>query len=178
MERINYFFEKSVGGNGLFREIIDYSLEVPCVNRTDVIDYIYRLYRFEEHLYITDIFPRMFADDNKCFQRFTSHEGYSVNMKQLSLTCLEIFIDEIIKKDIDNVMVVSGSYETGEDSTKPSRKLRLYRYFFLPLLDKLNLDVLDMAERNAFMLFSKASSQDRQDIKDCYIRFKNTQHNE
>ena len=178
MRDIKYCFDKRTENDGLFREIIEYSLKVPCVNRTDILDYIYRLYRFEEHLYITDIFPLIFANDNKCFQKFTSHEGYRVNMRQLAVTCLEIFTNDFISKDKDDIMVISGSYESGETTDKPSRKLRLYWYFFRPLLDELDLDVVDMADVNAFMLFSKSSSHHKETIKDCYIRFKKSQHNE
>ena len=178
MERIDYHFEARRNNGGLFGEIIDYSLKVPCTNRSDMLDYIYRLYKFEDHLYITDIFPRMFADDSKCFQRFTSHEGYTINMKQLAIRCLEIFVKEFISKDVNHIMVVSGSYESGEATDKPSRKLRLYWYFFSPLLDKLNLTAVDMSERNAFLLLSGQSIQKELDIKNCYIRFKKAQHNE
>lgn len=175
---IKYFFNKRTENDGLFREIIDYSLKVPCVNRTDILDYIYRLYRFEDHLYITDIFPLMFANDNKCFQKFTSHEGYSINMKQLAVTCLEIFANDFISKDKNHIMVISGSYEPREATDKPSRKLRLYWYFFSPLLERLNLDVVDMSDKNAFMLYSKFSSHNKGNIKECYLRFKKSQHNE
>ena len=178
MERIEYHFEERKVGGSLFEEIIDYGLNVPCTNRADMLDYIYRLYRFEDHLYITDIFPRMFADDSKCFQRFTSHEGYTINMKQLAVTCLEIFVAEFISKNKDSIMVVSGSYEPGEATDKPSRKLRLYWYFFSPLLDRLDLKTVDMSDRNAFLLLSRQSALREEDIKKNYIRFKKAQHNE
>lgn len=177
MEKIKYHLEERKYGNGQFNEITDYCLDVPCTNRADTLEYIYRLYKYEDHLFITDIFPRIFAGDSKCFQRFTSHEGYCVNMRKLAVTCLEIFVDEFISYDPDNIMVVSGSYEHGEPTDRPSRKLRLYWYFFSPLLDRLNLKTVDMTNRNAFLLLSKLSKLNEDEIKNSYIRFKQSQHN-
>lgn len=167
-----YTLLKTVYDQPPFEVVTDYLMEVPCTNRDESLDYIYRLYRYGEWLYVTDIFPRMFEDDNRCFKRFTSREGYSVDMRKLSVKCLRIFVKEFISSDILNVMVVSGSYADGEKESGESRKLRLYRYFFTPLLEELNLRLIDLSERNAFFLASKQSPLTDDEIINCYANFK------
>lgn len=172
-EGIEYRYLKSTGPNGRFEEVIDYLLKVPCVNREDVLDYIFRLYRYDTHLYITDMFPKMWENDPNCFKRFTSHDGFSINMRKLSVCCLRIFVEHFIKNNIDSVLVISGSYAPTEEEHGASRKLRLYWHFFEPLLEELNLKAIMMSEWNAFLLVSNDSKTDTTLLKDTYLKFKN-----
>ena len=171
-EGIEYSFLKRTENDGPFEEVIDYLLKVPCVNRPDILDYVFRLYRYSEHLFITDMFPMMYADDPKCFKRFTSHDGYSVNMRKLSVCCLRIFVNDFLHNDPEHVMVVSGSYAPGEEEQGSSRKLRLYWYFFAPLLDELGLEAILLPTWNAFLLARTASVTDKTTLENTYIKVK------
>lgn len=171
-EGIEYDYLRSKGPEGPFEEVIDYLLKVPCVNRPDVLDYIFRLYRYKENLYITDMFPKMFEDSPDCFKRFTSHEGYSVNMRRLSVCCLRIFVEHFVSDDKDKVMVISGSYAPQEQEQGASRKLRLYWHFFEPLLEELELRAVMMHEWNAFLLVSRHSEISDTIMESQYIEFK------
>lgn len=75
MQLFEYSYDKKIKGKYPFKETEDYILTVPCLNRKETLDYIFRSYRFRDYLYITDIFPKMFENDSRCFQRFTSREG-------------------------------------------------------------------------------------------------------
>lgn len=172
-EGIEYSYLKSSEATGKFDEIIDYLLKVPCVNRDDVLDYIFRLYRYGSNLYITDMFPKIYENDPNCFKRFTSHDGFSINMRRLSVCCLRIFVEHFVKNDNKAVMVVSGSYAPTEEEHGASRKLRLYWHFFEPLLEECNLRAIMMTEWNAFLLISNDALIDEALLKDTYIKFKN-----
>ena len=169
---IEYSFSKTVHNEHPFDEVTDFLLKVPCQGKADTIDYIYRLYRFGADLYITDIFPKMYEGDSRCFKRFTSHEGYNVNMRSLAVSCLRIFVNEIISANHDAVMVVSGSYADGEDEDGPSRKLKLYWYCFKPLLGELNLRMVDVSGHNAFMLLRGDSGVSDDLLMRQYLAFK------
>ncbi|MFV0419375.1 MAG: hypothetical protein ACK5KT_11675 [Dysgonomonas sp.] len=160
----------------LFGEIKDYELDVPCIDTGVELKYIFRSYRFNTYLYITDIFPAMWENDNDCFKRILSHEGNRVNMRRLSVTCLLAFKEHYIRQDIDSAMVISGSYEYGENETAVSRKLRLYWAFFAPLLDLLSLRVVQISSLNAFVLIDKNSAKKDRDIVEEYITFKKRQN--
>lgn len=169
-----YGFDKAFKGDAPFEETIDYTLTVPCVNRDETLSYIFRSYRFGEYLYITDIFPKIFGNDNRCFRRFTSHEGFTVNMRRLSVTCLVIFVEHFMSEDVRRAMVISGSYEDNEPPHGPSRKLRLYNYFFSPLLDEFKLRSVEMIDENAFILVSRDNPLTDEEIKQNYLDFKAT----
>lgn len=172
MQLFEYNFDKISKGAPPFEETIDYRLVVPCVNRDDTLLYIFRSYRFGEFMYITDVFPKMYENDERCFKRFVSREGFSINMKKLSVTCLAIFVEHFIKNNERRCMVISGSYEDNENPEGASRKLRLYNYFFKPLLEQLNLRSVDMFEENAFILVSKSSTLSNEEIRQEYLTFK------
>lgn len=172
MQLFEYRFDRIIRGEDPFPETVDYLLTVPCVNRNDTLIYIFRAYCFKSFLYITDFFPKMYEDDSRRFRRFTSHEGYSVNMRRLSVTCLAIFVEHFIKVDPRKAMVISGSYQDGEKPEGPSRKLRLYRYFFYPLLDQFQLRSVEMMEQNAFILTSRSSPIPDEEIRHSYLTFK------
>lgn len=172
MQLFDYRPGKITKGNELFEEIVDYHLKVPCENCPEILDYIFRSYRYGEWLYITDIFPVMFENDRRCYKRFTSHEGYVVNMRRLAVTCLFAFVQEIMSRNPLGVMVISGSYEDGENENMPSRKLRLYNYFFQSILSELNIRKVDMFESNAFMLLREDSPLMDSDILLKYLEFK------
>ena len=125
-------------------------------------------------MYITDVFPKKYENDECCFKRFVSREGFSINMKKLSVTCLVIFVEHFIMNDERRSLVISGSYEDNEIPEGASRKLRLYNYFFKPLLEQLNLRSVDMFEENAFILVNKNSTLSNEDIRQEYLTFKST----
>ena len=172
---MNYSFKGLKHALTPFEQIEDWLLAVPCTNCDTVLNYIYRLYRFGSFLYITDIFPAMYENENDCFKRFTSHEGYTVDFRGLATKCQQIFVDEIIKRDKDSVMVVSGSYAPGERAEGESRKLKLYKYIFTPTLQGLNLKSIDLSQMNAFLMYSCQSSLEEKHIIESYITFKQNQ---
>lgn len=161
-----------IKGDDPFPETVDYLITVPCLNREEKLTYIFRSYCFESYLYITDYFPSMYEDDDQKFRRFTSHEGFSVNMRQISITCLAIFVKHFINKDIRKAMVISGSYQDNETPSGPSRKLNLYKYFFYPLLEEFQLRSVEMMEHNAFILTHRENPISDDDIMRCYLTFK------
>lgn len=169
---MDYTFLKTTHDTPPFDSVTDFLLKVPCTNRPETLDYVYRLYCYDKYMYITDMFPQMYAGDPRCFKRFTSHEGYSVDIRKLSVCCLQIFVDEFVKSDSSAVMVVSGSYEPGEEEKGPSRKLKLYWYFFKSLLDGLHLRVIDMWQQNAFLLTSVDNPHENSELSDIYLKFK------
>lgn len=175
MQLFDYRPGKKTKGNALFEEIIDFLLRVPCRNCPETLDYIFRSYRYGEWLYITDIFPVMFENDSQCFRRFTSHEGYVVNMRRLAVTCLFAFVQEILRRDPLGVMVISGSYEEGENNSKLSRKLRLYNYFFQSIIAGLGIRQVNMFENNAFFLLRADSPLKDEEITSKYLEFKSKQ---
>lgn len=175
MELFDYSPAKITAGNALFDEIVDCHLRVPCENRAEILDYIFRSYRYGEWLYITDIFPAIFENDTRCFKRFTSHEGYTVNMRRLAVTCVFAFIQEILSRNPLGVMVISGSYEDAELEAGPSRKLRLYDYFFRPILSEFGLRKVNMFDNNAFMLLQENSILSASEISLKYLEFKTKQ---
>jgi len=159
----------------LFSEIRDYGLGVPCMDTGSELKYLFRTYRFNSYLYITDIFPAMWENEKDCFKRILSHEGHRVNMRRLSVTCLIAFKKHYISLDINSAMVISGSYEYGEDESQVSRKLRLYWAFFAPLLDSLSLRAVQIQDFNAFILIDKDSSIEDKRIIEDYRTFKKRQ---
>lgn len=175
MNIFDYQYLQTTYKSSLFEEVVDYSLQVPCTNCDQILDYIFRSYRFGDFLYITDIFPKIYENDSKCFQHIISREGYSVNMRRLSITCLFIFVQHFMSIDRNYVMVISGSYEIGEDKGGMSRKLKLYWYFFSPILDQLGLRAIDMFENNAFIVVSKENSLEDECIRLEYLKFKQQQ---
>ncbi len=161
------------GNETLFDEIIDFEIDVPCQNRDEIIVYILRFYKYKGYLCINDYFPTMWENQSDCFARKTSSEGYTVNIKTISLTCLFIFIKEILSKNQDCTMVVCGSYELGENTTRISRKLKLYKWFFYPLLENLKLKSVEVLELNAFIIASQETKISEHQIKSDYHHFKN-----
>lgn len=175
MKLFEYSYDKKIKGKYPFEETKDYILTVPCLNRLETLDYIFRSYRFRDYLYITDIFPKMFEHDSRCFQRFTSREGLAVNMRRLAVTCLVIFVRHIMDDNPKSAMVISGSYEDGELHEGASRKLKLYWYFFTPLLEELGLCSVEMFKENAFILINKNNPLSHAEIKKEYLDFKSIQ---
>ena len=172
MQIFEYSFYKTCKGCFPFRETTDYKLVVPCIYREETLTYIFRSYSFGEFLYITDIFPQWYENDERCFKRFTSRDGFFVNMRKLSVTCLMIFVEHFLKKDVRNSMAISGSYEDNEKPEGASRKLKLYNYFFRPLLEQLDLRSVDIFEENAFILTHKNNILSDNNIRQEYLNFK------
>ena len=170
-----YQYLQTIYKSSLFEEIVDYGLQVPCTNCDQILDYIFRSYRYGDFLYIADIFPKMYETDNMCFQHIISREGYSVNMRRLSITCLFIFVQHFMSIDRNYAMVISGSYEIGENKNSMSRKLKLYWYFFSPILDQLGLRSINVFENNAFIIVSKENCLEDECIRQEYLNFKQQQ---
>ena len=154
-----------------FEDVTDYLLETPCQGQAAMIEYIFRLYRFR-NLYISDIFPAMYEGQSNCFKRFTSHEGYQINYQQLSVNCLNIFVSHYISQNPDNVLVVSGSYQEGEDTGAASRKLRLYWYMFRDAVAAHKLRTVKLFEQNAFFVLGGGSTLSDEQICGQYADFK------
>jgi len=167
---------KNVINGALFREITDFNLEAPCLDTGVMLKYIFRVYRFNDYLYITDVFPAKWENEKDCFKRILSHEGNRINMKQLSITCLTAFREYYIKRDKTAAMVISGSYQYGEDDGNVSRKLRLYWAFFEPLLETLSLRAVQIRELNAFILTDKDNSMENLRIIEDYRTFRKQQN--
>lgn len=155
-----------------FDEIVEYILKVPCTNCNGTIEYVFRSYRYSENIFITDMFPKIYENNPDCFKTLTSHEGYSVNMRRIAITCLVIFIRNFISANNKNAMVISGSYGKGEKQVGMSRKLRLYWYFFSSLLNDLNLRAINLFQHNAFILVSRECTVDDSVFAGKYLRFK------
>ena len=160
--------EENFKGN--IDKVIQYSFDVDCNNADKSIMYVLDFMRYE-NLWITDVYPQMWIGrDDKC-KRFTSHEGYTVDFKLISWTSVYIFIKEFF--DENEVMVISGSYDSKEPQCGASRKLKLYKYFFTKMQQKLPFKMIDDFENNAFYILHNQSSIFGIDIKKEYKRFKN-----
>ena len=168
---------KQKDANSLFSEVIDYEIDAQCVQSSAIIPYLFRSYLFGKSLYITDIFPKMWENENDCFKRIISREGYAVNMRRLSVTCLYIFFHHHAERDATAIMVVSGSYEPQEDEAQVSRKLRLYWAFFQPLFETLSIKAVKMFDLNAFALLRKDNPISEEQIINHYKLFKSQQKN-
>jgi len=168
--------KKNEMNGAIFSEITDFNLQVPCLDTGVTLKYIFRVYKFNDYLYITDMFPAHWENEKDCFKRILSHEGNRVNMRQLSITCLVAFREYYIKSDNTAAMVVSGSYQYGEDDSGVSRKLRLYWMFYKPLLETLSLRAIQITELNAFVLTDKDNSMENLRIIEDYRRFKKQQN--
>jgi len=167
--------KKNIENGALFSEITDFNLQAPCLDTGITINYIFRVYRFNDYLYITDVFPARWENEKDCFKRILSHEGNRINMRQLSVTCLAAFHEYYIKSEKTAAMVISGSYQYGEDENSVSRKLRLYWAFFEPLLETLSLRAVQIRELNAFVLTDKDNSMENLRIIEDYRRFRKQQ---
>ena len=166
------FLEKKTTAGSKTNEFEQYVIDAWCTNRNEKIEYLLNLYRYGTYLYISDILPRLWENEPDCFTRFTSHEGYAVNMKKISITCLYIFFENVANRNNDAALVISGSYQAGEDKLKDSRKLKLYKYFFLPYLFELHLRLIGIEGMNAFVLIKKESALQNETIINDYKKFK------
>ncbi|HBZ33820.1 MAG TPA: hypothetical protein DEO38_01835 [Bacteroidales bacterium] len=174
MTHYAYRHIRTTGPSGPFEQIIDYLIDVPLINASGSILYFLRLYRYSSFLYISDIFPQEYESDQRCFKRFTSHEGKAVDMWQLSVSGVRVFFETIAAADNDAVFVVSGSYQDGEEEKGQSRKLRIYRFALRQLCAELNLRTVEMPEQNAFFLTTTDCRFSEQEIKQIYLNFKTT----
>lgn len=136
------------------------------------IDYRVNFYTYRGYMLITDIFPASWEQEEDCFSRLTSHEGVFVNMRKLAVTSLYIFCREFLPVNGYAAMVVSGSYAPGEEQSGISRKLRIYKNIFDPLLEDLGLVGIDIPELNALIIRSTGSGIDEDRIREDYYAFK------
>ncbi len=160
------------GEQGLFSEIADYAVDAVDLGCGNTVPYTCRSYRYDGFLYITDIFPSAWDNDPLCFKRIISREGTPVNMRRVSVTCLVLFTEQYTSRDKNAVMVVSGSYAPGEKEEGPSRKLKLYRAFFEPLIERLGLRILHSSTMNAFMLMDRRACVTDEQVENSYAEFK------
>ena len=123
-----------------------------------------------KNLWITDIYPEIWADDENRCRRFTSHEGIRIDFRKISNTSVFAFLKDF--QENDGVMVISGSYQDEENRRADSRKLRLYRYFFNELKGRLDFDIVESEGMNAFFIFKAGSSISHDIIKAQYETFR------
>lgn len=122
------------------------------------------------HLWITDIYPERWANDELRCKKFMSHEGMEINFKKISNTSVFLFLRDFT--DADEAMVISGSFQDNETGSGESRKLRMYRYFFTRLLDTLDFRMLESPGMNAFFILKPDCKTDITTYQEEYCRFK------
>lgn len=123
------------------------------------------------HLWITDIYPERWADDKDRMMKFTSHEGIMIDFRKISNTSIYLFLRDF--HDKNEVMVISGSFQTNENRNNESRKLGLYRYFFTRLQEILDFRILEAPGMNAFFIIHPCSDIADDCIINEYKTFKN-----
>lgn len=167
----SYSFKRKEFFGEKFDSLIQYTFEVPCTNKEESISYLLNFYRVNR-LLITDVFPAMWEEKkDKCI-RFTSHEGWNVNFRKISLTSAFIFMREFVAKNAQYVMVISGSYAPDEEKGGVSRKLNLYYYFFKESAHEMGYRIVGIWESNAFLLVPiDCESRDNELISE-YLHFK------
>jgi hypothetical protein len=170
------FSKKEVRENAAAKHLIQYVFQVNCLNKKCDLNYLLNLYEYKSYLYITDIFPAVWENDDECFHKLISMEGYTVNFRKIAITCLMIFHEKISPHNINAAMVISGSYVKGE---KPdpvlniSRKLKLYWNLFKPIAAELNYKFVEVLNYNAVILINRNCNITEEKIIADYIEFKN-----
>lgn len=121
-------------------------------------------------LWITDIYPERWANEELRCKRFMSHEGMVIDFRKISNTSVYVFLRDFIDKD--EAMVISGSFQDNEIGNVESRKLRMYRYFFNRLRDSLNFKMVESPGMNAFFILKPDCETDVTTYQEEYCRFK------
>lgn len=161
--------------DNLFKSIEQYKFRVSCLNRTEKLDYLLNFYLFNSYMYITDFFPAVWEKDPDCFKKLTSSEGFLINIRKTILSCFYIYHREINPSPSNKAMVLSGSYLTGEEPLPEigiSRKLKIYREIFKPLVNQYNYRFVDIFEKNAVIVVKQNSKPDDIEIISDYLSFK------
>jgi len=168
--------KKNAECNALFSEITDFNIQLPCLDTGVMLEYIFRAFRFNDYLYITDMFPVKWENEKDRSKRILSREGNRINMRKLSATCLVAFYEHYMKHDNDATMVIRGSYQHGEKEEGVSRKLPIYWAIYEPLFETLSLKAVKIFELNAFVMTPKNSRIEDQRIIEDYRTFRKLQY--
>lgn len=122
-------------------------------------------------LWITDIYPEIWANEKDRMTRFTSHEGIIIDFRKISNTSVYLFLRDF--KNINEVMVISGSFQINENKDGESRKLGLYRYFFSRLRNILNFKIIEVPCMNAFFIIHPECNINDKEFINEYRIFRN-----
>lgn len=148
---------------------IQYRMLAENSDNGEIVPYLLDFMR-TGRLWITDIYPEMWANDsNKC-HKFTSHEGIHINFQRISNTSVYVFLRDFV--NTEEVMVISGSYQDNETQSFDSRKLKLYRYFFNKLKDDLQFEIIEAPGLNGFFICHPGVSMDFSSLFNEYKTFK------
>lgn len=109
-----------------------------------------------QHLWITDIYPERWADDELRCKRIMSHDGMEIDFRKISNTSVYLFLRDFHNKN--EAMVISGSYQDNETTQTESRKLKMYRYFFTRLKETLDFRLIEIQGANAFFIVCPEST--------------------
>lgn len=163
----------------------DKIIDIPC--KSDVSHWIqYRMWAVDKvsgkeepylldfmkwgRLWITDIYPERWANDDLRCKKIISHEGIEIDFRKISNTSVYLFLRDF--ENVDEVMVISGSFQDNEIGGVESRKLRMYRYFFSRLRDSLSFRILEAPGMNAFFIHKPNCETDAVTYQEEYSRFK------
>jgi len=171
-----YHFVKQKERSDVFDYFIQFSFEVPTIDRQASVTYVNNIFRYKSYLYITDFFPKRWDGDVDRVNKLLSvEENIAVNFRKITLTCFYIFHSEIISKHEEAGFAVSGSFVHGE---KPlpgqniSRKLKLYLEILQPVAIGLDYRIVPLFECNAFIIVKKNNVKSDQQIVNDFTEFK------
>lgn len=155
--------------NGEVDHWIQYRMQAENTDNGEPVPYLLDFMR-TGRLWVTDIYPEMWANDHDKCHRFTSHEGIHINFQRISNTSVYVFLRDFA--DMGEVMVISGSYQENETQSVDSRKLKLYRYFFNKLKNDLQFEIVEAPGLNGFFICHPGVSMDFLSLFNEYKTFK------
>lgn len=121
-------------------------------------------------LWITDIYPEMWAEYSDRCRRLTSHENIHINFERISNTSVKVFLEDFPQDG--SVMVISGSYQDDEEKEGDSRRLCMYRYFFNKLKKHLPIQIIEIPETNGFFISHADAFIDKLSLIQKYKEFR------
>lgn len=148
---------------------IQYRVTAKEIDTKETVPYLLDFMRIGR-LWITDIYPEMWAEDpNRC-RRLTSHENIHINFQRISNTSVKIYLNEFPADG--TVMIISGSYQQEENQTEDSRRLKLYRFFFNKLKTSENFEITEATGLNGFFISHAGLTIDKKGLIEEYNLFK------
>lgn len=154
---------------GQIEKWIQYSIAACDLQSGDMIPYLLDFMKIGG-LWITDIYPEMWAEKSDRCKRLTSHENIHINFERISNTSVKVFLDDFPRDG--SVMVISGSYQDDEDKEIDSRRLRIYRFFFNKLKQHLPIQIIEIPESNGFFISHADASTKNQSLIQQYKDFR------
>lgn len=148
---------------------IQYKIAARDLQSSDTIPYLLDFMKIG-NLWITDIYPEMWAENSDRCKRLTSHENIHINFERISNTSVKVFLDDFPRDG--SVMVISGSYQDEENKEGDSRRLRMYRYFFNRLKKHLPIQINEIQESNGFFISHAEASTDNKSLIQQYKEFR------